>query len=185
MIFNERVHTLRAPYLKRVRDPVWVSCTVCILAGVAVSVFFAAAAPLAQLEHKTGQCSIRLTQENVIGFSTFLLAVGGYLTCVFLCILSFALKAHKAPVSARSSTLTERRMKFVSVSRSGTLQEDDLGRKRDDTMLFKHVFGWTAMLLLTLTNVTVYLTRTDAKRSHVCFLGCLTDGERTPRTSRQ
>ncbi|KAJ4358675.1 uncharacterized protein N0V89_003259 [Didymosphaeria variabile] len=66
-------------------------------------------------------------------------------------------------------------MKSVSVSRSGTLQEDEMRRNRNITMLCKNIIGWASMLSFTLINMTVYLTRTDAKRSHICLLSCLTD----------
>lgn len=175
MIFNEHVHALRAPRINRIRDPVWLTCTLCVVAGIAGSIFFTAVAPLARLERKTGQCSIRLTQQAVIGFSTFLLAVGGYLTGVFVCILWPALRSHEVPISTRQSTYTERRMRFLSVSRDGKLQENERSRKSNIIMLCKHVVGWTAVLLFTLINMTVYLTRAGAKRSHVCLLSCATD----------
>ncbi|KAK7189611.1 hypothetical protein PSPO01_04614 [Paraphaeosphaeria sporulosa] len=175
MNFNEHVHSLRVPRVTRIRDPVWLTCTVCVIAGVAGSIFFAAAAPVAQLEGKTGQCNIHLTKEAIISLSTFLLAVGTYLTGTLVCILWPALKSHAVPISTRTSTYTERRMSFLSVSKDGRLQEDERSRKSNNIMLCKNLMGWTAILSIAVINMTVYLTRAEAKRSHVCLLSCVTD----------
>lgn len=177
MVFNERVHDLRVPSVQRLRDPVWITCSLCVAAGVAASIFLAAVAPLAHLERRTGQCNIRLTQGAVITFSTFLLAVGIYLTCMFICILLSALRSHRATVSTVSPTCTKCPTSFVSISRRGTLPTHEQDRKCNSGTLCKDLAGWVAMLSFTLINSTIYHTWDGAKRSHICLLSCLTDGK--------
>lgn len=177
MIFNEHVHMLRAPRLSRKRDPVWLTCTICVLTGLGGSLFLTAAAPRTQLEHMTKQCEIRLTMSALISFGVFLFAVGLYLAVILFRMIWLALKSHDVSISTRTSTYTERRLSFLSVSRDGKLQENEWSRKRTTIVLCKNLVGWTAMLVIAAINMAVYLTHDGAKKSHICLLICLTDGK--------
>ncbi|KAF1970929.1 hypothetical protein BU23DRAFT_537413 [Bimuria novae-zelandiae CBS 107.79] len=176
MVFNERVHSLRVPYTARIRDPVWVLCTFSIVGGVVITIVFVAVVPWARLDHKSGQCRILIPSEGIIGFCVFLFSVGVFLTGIFIFLLWPRLRWRMSAAS-RYPSLRCDQGKVLVAGQNGhpAQQERTKDRWSGYSVLCKNVMGWVTMLFITLINCTVYITKSGAKRSHICLLSCLTD----------
>ncbi|KAF1979578.1 hypothetical protein BU23DRAFT_522925 [Bimuria novae-zelandiae CBS 107.79] len=66
LFFNERIHILRAPFMSRLLDPVWVVGTIAIIAGFGGVQAFASVAPMASFDTTTGQCLIGIAADASI-----------------------------------------------------------------------------------------------------------------------
>lgn len=177
MLFTEKVYRLRVARHSRLQDPIWLTSTASVIGSLVVTVFFTARVPWTALDPQTRQCSLRFTRAAVITFSVFFLAAGVYIMGIFICIICSSVRSEGTQMSRKSSDPFAERSTSIFNRRRERYREWRKSCRQTDHSVRKNFIGWTAMLSMTLINIVVYETKSEAKRSHICFISCITDSE--------
>ncbi|PVI06433.1 hypothetical protein DM02DRAFT_492803, partial [Periconia macrospinosa] len=187
----ERVHIVRAPFVPRFRDPVWVIGVLVTAGGLGGITAYDYHGPKAELSHDSGLCSIGIVPNASIAIMAMDLFLGTVLTGMFIWILRPSFKSVTEMIS-QSNTGDDGRGRrgggrrwstkclaiWASSGVGGRRQRPKgNGSSRDQLkmMLWRNVIGSTIALMATAANITIYLAWSESTRSYACLLGCLTD----------
>jgi hypothetical protein len=180
----ERVRIVRAPFLERSRDYVWITGTVMTICGYAGILAFEFEAPMAALSLETGICRIGIqpaAAETLVVFDT---ALNITLTGIFIWQLrmSFGSPINRSPSNTHNTVQQPRK----SICRLPTWEKHGLGstgRSSSENnlrlMLMRNVIGCVLLMVNTIVNQATFLTRSFATMAHACLLMCLTDSKST------
>jgi hypothetical protein len=167
MFWLERVRIVRAPFIDRFRDPIWIVGMILIFGGFVTMTGCEFISPRAFLSHVDGSCTIGIHPT----YATAVIAVDTFFN--FLLMGIFILQFRPAdgfaackPVMCKVTRETDNRTSSIRAS-----LHRDLRR-----MLVKNVVGSIFMLLATAVNNILFITQEWANESHSCQLLCLSDG---------
>ncbi|CBX97602.1 hypothetical protein IAQ61_001187 [Plenodomus lingam] len=179
----ERIHIVRAPFVDRRRDSIYLMGTIATVAPFSVILGYEFKDPIAELSSKTGQCRIGLQPYAAIAIMVFDIITNILLTAIFAWQLRPALKAADPPRTSwhthgargereQASLLSSIRCIFrVGRADSGRMSM----RSNIRIMLVRNVVGSSLILLVTAANNIIYLAWRSAILSHICLLMCMTD----------
>ncbi|KAF2627623.1 hypothetical protein BU25DRAFT_303082, partial [Macroventuria anomochaeta] len=178
----ERVHIVRAPFIDRVRDPVWVIGAILTVGGFAAIMGYEFVAPRADLSRVDGICRIGIHPDSGIAVIALDTTINVALTGIFIWQLRPTLGWIVPWPSSRasnSSTESTKRSFLDLFRRQSDDQERSSARATSQrnlkVMLFRNVVGSSLLLCATITNNAIFLTWPFATHSHACQLMCLTD----------
>lgn len=180
----ERVHIIRAPFIDRVRDPVWALGAVTTVGGFAAIMGYEFVAPKAELSRVDGICRIGIRPDSGIAVIALDTIINVALTGIFFWQLRPALGSFifRYPGYTSNGSTNQTKWSFLYLFK----------RKRDDqeqpttqaashrnlrVMLTRNVVGSSLLLSATIANNTIFLTWPLASFSHACQLMCLTDSK--------
>jgi hypothetical protein len=178
----ERVRIVRAPFLPRSRDYVWIVGTIMTICGYGGILAFEYNAPRAALSLETGICTIGIqpgAAETLVVFDT---ALNITLTGVFVWQLrsSFGSLLNRIPSNSHNTVRQQKR----SGCRLPDWEKHGLGstgRSPSENnlrlMLMRNVIGCILLSINTIVNQATFLTRDFATMAHACLLMCLTDSK--------
>lgn len=179
----ERVHIVRAPFIDRVKDPVWVAGAVLIVIGWAAITAYEYIAPRSQLSRVDGICRIGIRPDSAIAVIVLDTIVNVALAGVFIWQLRPALGSI---VSWDSSGIFKFSARTSNRSLLNVIKRDtDEGRiatrvnpaRNVKAMLFRNVIGSWLLLCAQIANNVLFLKWPYATHSHACQLMCLTDSK--------
>jgi hypothetical protein len=173
----ERVRIVRAPFLERSRDYIWITGAVTTICGYPALLCYELVRPRAVLSREDGICRIGalpVTSETMMAFDV---AINVTFTVAFVWQLR---KLFSSPITQSPSTGGLRRTSLhplpvwekYGLSTGRTSSENNLR-----LMLIRNVIGSVLILITTVTNVVTFLTRGFAMMAHACLLMCLTDSK--------
>ncbi|KAH7344274.1 hypothetical protein BKA66DRAFT_434381 [Pyrenochaeta sp. MPI-SDFR-AT-0127] len=176
----ERVHIVRAPFVDRVRDPIYIVGAISTICGFAAIMAYQFVAPMAELSREDGICRIGIQSGAAIAVIVLDTVINIALTMVFIWQLRPAINsiAHPPPIPAPSIVSVKPRLAIshnISWRKVVTSVKKTSSRDNLRAMLVRNVVGSSLLLLNTIANNAIFLTWSFAKMSHACLLMCLTD----------
>ncbi|KAH7086285.1 hypothetical protein FB567DRAFT_67025 [Paraphoma chrysanthemicola] len=178
----ERVRIVRAPFVSRLRDPIWVIGAIITVGGYGGIMSYQSIAPEAQLSRTDGHCRIGSQNGAAIAIIVFDTVLNVSLTSIFVWQLRPAIRsrihwplrrAHGPGELHQQSSWWRRSSKSEVKSGPGIKRLSSHGNLR--IMLIRNVVGSILLLANTVANNAIYLSWTFARMSHACQLMCLTD----------
>jgi hypothetical protein len=183
----ERVHIVRAPFIDRVKDPVWVVGAILTVIGWAAIIAYEYIAPRAELSRVDGICRIGIRPDSAIAVIVLDTVVNVALAAIFIWQLRPALSSiihwetgGSSKLSAGTSTRSLLNI-FRTNSDEGRTTARVNSARNVKAMLLRNVVGSCLLLCAQIANNVLFLTWPFATHSHVCQLMCLTDSELNPR----
>ena len=183
----ERVYIVRAPFVKRIRDPVWITGAIITFAGYFGVMGYQYINPKSRLSREDGVCRIGIQSEAASAFMVLDLMTTVVLTVIFVWHLrrtSTSLQlAHASRQGKRMSSVRQ----FISHGKKDVERNYYTSGSRRNVrhMLIRNVIGSVLLLVSTIVNKTIFLTWDFAKMGHTCLLMCLSDGMFTCRITAQ
>ncbi|KAG9188524.1 hypothetical protein G6011_02447 [Alternaria panax] len=176
----ERVHIVRAPFIDRIRDKLYVVGAILTTGGFIAIMAWQFVNPFAELDHQTGVCRIGIEPQAAMAIIVLDILINTVLTGIFVWQLRPALgsAAPRMRSLASDTTCTEsdspRRglRHWVSKTRHSMRTSSRNGLR---VMLVRNVVGSGFMLMVTVCNNSLFLSWAFAKMSHACLLMCLAD----------
>ncbi|KAF1850842.1 uncharacterized protein K460DRAFT_328129 [Cucurbitaria berberidis CBS 394.84] len=180
LILVERAHALRAPYMRRTYDWLWITGTLSIAAvfgTIAVTGFIW---PIANISRKDGRCRIGLPQFVTIPLLTFDVFINVLLTLVFVYLLSPLVRAGSLPTAAfPASRFTKCFGSLCSRSRarnSVDLHTSNQQRARTiEKLLWRTFIGSCLVLIPTVGNMASLTSFKGRELGWVCLTICSVD----------
>ncbi|KAH9863623.1 hypothetical protein J1614_009555, partial [Plenodomus biglobosus] len=177
----ERIHIVRAPFIDRSRDPIYVVGTFLTVGVNAAIMAYEFKDPITELSRETGLCRIGVQPHAAIAIMVFDTMLNIALTAIFAWQVRPAIKADPArtlwyPDRAGSEQRLSRRRRVRCMFRERTAGLRRMSMRRSiRIMLIRNVVGSSLLLVITATNNIVYLTWSSANKSHICLLMCMSD----------
>jgi hypothetical protein len=177
----ERVRIVRAPFIERKRDLVWIIGSIATLGGYLGAMSFEFVAPESDLSREDGNCRIGIQPGWSVGIIILDTSLNVVLTGTFI----RQLRPKVGPVLHRSLGEVHgsaRQRRSPSISRLLNLEEHGLigsGRTSAESnlrsMIIRNIIGSVLLLLNTVVPNIVFLTWPNARLGHACSILCLTD----------
>jgi hypothetical protein len=173
---------VRAPFLPRSRDYVWIVGTIMTICGYAGILAFEFDAPRAALSLENGICRIGIQPAAAKTLVVFDTALNVTLTGVFIWQLRFFLGSliGRSPSNIHN-TIQQRRKPIYRFAKWEKHSLGSTGRSSSENslrlMLIRNVIGCILLTINTIVNQATFLTRDFATMAHACLLMCLTDSK--------
>jgi hypothetical protein len=166
MFWLERVRIVRAPFVDRFRDPIWVIGMILIFGGFMTMTGCELISPRAFLSRVDGTCTIGIHPS----YSTAVIAVDTFFNFVLMGIFILQFRpmggfADCKPLMRKVARETENKASSTRASLNRNLSR----------MLVRNVVGSIFMLIATAVNNILSITQDFANESHACQLLCLSD----------
>lgn len=176
----ERIHVVRAPFVDRRRDPIYVVGAVLTTGGFIGIMSWQFVNPASELSRKDGECRIGIQSGAAIAIIVLDSIINFVLTAVFVWQLQPAMASALPKLrSITSASNKEATSPVVGWSAwKKRVREFIRGSSVSDVrlMIVRNVVGSGMILTVTLINNGLFLTRAFAKLGHACMLMCLGDG---------
>lgn len=177
----ERIHVVRAPFVDRRRDPIYVVGAVLTTGGFIGIMSWQFINPTAELSRKDGECRIGIQPGAAIAIIVLDSVINFVLTGVFVWQLQPAMASALPKLRSITSASNKEATSPVVGSSSWKKRVRDFiqGSSLSDVrlMMVRNVVGSGMILTVTLINNGLFLTRAFAKLGHACMLMCLGDGK--------
>ncbi|KAF2820281.1 hypothetical protein CC86DRAFT_252227, partial [Ophiobolus disseminans] len=179
----ERVYIVRAPFVKRTRDPVWVTGACITIAGYGGVMGWQYVRPGARLSRDDGICWIGIQSEAAAAFVILDIVTTVVLTFIFVWHLRRTITS-SADWSQRYGYGIHREEDRPSVFRRLFSQNrrdaersyrTRLPRANFRFMLVRNIIASVILLVDTIVNKAIFISWGWAKMGHACLLMCLTD----------
>lgn len=178
----ERVHIVRAPFVDRTRDRLYVIGAILTTGGFFAIMAWQFVNPFSELNHQTGICRIGIEPQAAMAVIVLDILINTVLTGIFVWQLRPALgsAAPKMRSLASNTTCVETDSPSHGFRQwMGKTRHSMRTSSRSDlrVMLVRNVVGSGFMLMVTVCNNSLFLSWAFAKMSHACLLMCLTDSK--------
>ncbi|KAL5395583.1 hypothetical protein PMIN02_003922 [Paraphaeosphaeria minitans] len=177
----ERAHALRAPYMKRSRDWIWLGGMTTIACGFGSIAICGFMWPIANLSEIDGRCRIGLPFRVTIPLLSFDVVINTLLTGIFVHLLRpllrFNVRANEtAPTAVFASSV--RRVLKRSHGRANSLDVYAMNHqsfKSIERLLWKSLTGSILVMLPTVGNLVVLIPLHGQELGWVCLTICAFD----------
>ncbi|KAJ4398309.1 hypothetical protein N0V91_010285 [Didymella pomorum] len=176
----ERARVVRAPFVPRLHDRVWLSGMFIIVGGFGSIAVVGYMSPVVELSDLDGRCRIGLPPRVSFPLLCFDVAVNVLLTGVFFWLLRPVLDFH----GLKAKTWCGERMtrKLKKSMRKSEQQMSDMGaslktamNRNIKTLLWKCLIGSTLVMLPTVANMTQFYIMNSRELGWVCLTICTLD----------
>lgn len=177
----ERAHALRAPYMRRSRDWIWLGGMLTIACGFGSIAVCGFVWPIANLSQDDGRCRIGLPYKVTIPLLSFDVVINTLLTAIFIYLLRPLLRFgglsnEEVPASRFTKGV---RIILKSSSRGGSV---DVYPNRNflksiETLLWKSFIGSLLIMLPTVGNLAALLPLRGQELGWLCLTICTLDGK--------
>jgi hypothetical protein len=179
----ERVRVVRAPFVERKRDAIWIIGATVTVCGYSSIMGFEFVAPEADLSRVDGECRIGIQPSGAIAMMVLDTVLNVVLTSIFVWQLRPAISSFLIRQSNCMQGTSEQQ-KRSSTTRLFQWEQQGLWSARRSTsennlriMVIRNIIGSTLILVNTIVNNAIFLTWAFARMSHACLLMCLTDSK--------
>lgn len=179
----ERVRIVRAPFVKRTRDPIWIVGGIATICGYTAVMGVEYVAPEAELSRIDGICRIGIQPEAAIAMIALDTSVNVILTGIFIWQLrpaAVSLVRHPGHVTTRARRTSSLSWMLKREENGLSSTGRSLSEKNLNAMLVRNVVASILLLLNTVIPNIIFLTWPAARMSHACLLLCLTDSKFDP-----
>jgi hypothetical protein len=155
----ERAHVVRAPYMSRYRDPLWLWSTIVVAGSLVITTIAGFIKPIHWYSPKDGRCYIGLQRYSSIPLLTCDIIVNIYLTLVFVYLMSPLIKSSRPSGGSLGSSITHwignsfaraRQKASVDLHRSNQVMAQKV-----EKLLYKTFIGCVLVVVPTAGNLTV------------------------------
>ncbi|KAH7130560.1 hypothetical protein B0J11DRAFT_430209 [Dendryphion nanum] len=181
----ERVHIIRAPFVDRLRDAVWVIGAVLTVGGFASIMAYEFVDPRHNLSRKDGVCRIGIQPNAGVAVIVLDVTINSVLTGIFIWQLRPAfhsIKCRSIVMPNQPVTQQGRRRSSLKALLGVKIQEQQTYREPRHVLrqnlqkvVIRNIIGSAVVLVNTVINNAIFLTWPFASQSHACQLMCLTD----------
>ncbi len=191
IFLTERAHALRAPYLRRSRDWIWVLSMAVIALGFGSITVVAFMYPVVDISTIDGKCRIGLPIRATISLLVFDVFINCVLTAVFIHLLRPILR-FGGNLRTEASSVPVERSRFKSFllrilllkQRGGLAQELSSSPPLNNSLLdaverliWKSLIGACLVLLPTVVNLCLLYHLQGREQGWLCFTICMLDGK--------
>ncbi|KAH7391127.1 hypothetical protein DE146DRAFT_663561 [Phaeosphaeria sp. MPI-PUGE-AT-0046c] len=177
----ERVRIIRAPFVERGRDPLWIIGATTTICGYTIIMGLELIAPQATNSRVDGICRIGIQPHAAIAMLVLDTVLNVTLTSIFVWQLRPAITSLPHRLSNHAPSRM-RNCRLLSMSRVLEWKNSTYGGAGRSTsennvrlMIIRNIVGSILLLMNTIANNAIFLTWSFARMSHACFLMCLTD----------
>ncbi|KAF2729717.1 hypothetical protein EJ04DRAFT_446679 [Polyplosphaeria fusca] len=173
----ERARVVRAPFVSRLRDWIWVGGMIVICCGFGTIAIVGYMSPIVELSRLDGRCRIGLPPKVSFPLLSFDVGVNFALTAVFFFLLR--------PIVSFDGKTTRTRMfdfRFPRSIRSRqTLDDEDTGSHTSvvnaniKILLWKSLWGSLAIMLPTVGNMAQFYVMKGRELGWICLTVCTLD----------
>ncbi|KAF2733537.1 hypothetical protein EJ04DRAFT_565069 [Polyplosphaeria fusca] len=176
----ERAHALRAPYMSRFSDWIWLSGMLAIVTGFSSLAVCGFLWPIGELSKTDGRCRIGLPLKVTIPFLTFDIVINAALTGIFIYLLKPLL--HYSILSAPivpANWFHERVRRMVKTDNRrasvGVYPVNETFLTSIKMLLWKSLAGSIAVMLPTAANIAALSAQQGRELSWLCLILCIVD----------
>jgi hypothetical protein len=181
MFLLERVRVIRAPFIERKHDAIWIIGAIVVICGYPSIMGYEFIAPEADLSRIDGVCRIGIEPGGAIAMLVLDTVLNVVLTSIFVWQLRPAISTFFIRQSnRRQGTMGGQ----SSMAKLFHWEQQGLwsGRRSSSEnslriMVLRNLIGSALILANTVVNNVIFLTRSFARMSHACLLMCLTDSK--------
>ncbi|KAF2650780.1 hypothetical protein K491DRAFT_608173 [Lophiostoma macrostomum CBS 122681] len=168
----ERVHIVRAPFVRRSRDWLYIISLVVMLISFGAVAINAYLSPIIEMDPADGRCHMGIPGKASIPFMTVDIAVNVALTSIFFYLLRPVVKLHGvSSLSGVFGSNTRRRIRDVETEiRKGTNIQRAIR-----TLLWKSLFGSMLIMLPTVANMVQFYIMSGKELALICLTLCTMD----------
>ncbi|EON66011.1 hypothetical protein W97_05254 [Coniosporium apollinis CBS 100218] len=191
MFLVERAHALRAPYLRRTRDWIWLFGMIIVVTGFGSIAIIAFIFPLAEMSPEDGRCRIGLPLKVTIPLLTFDIVINVALTSIFVHHLGPLIRFESnvggisgnpyMPSHIGGSLKRLFRKSKPRISVSSTLDGDWTTNLNHENMraveklVWKSLIGAVVVMIPTVINLTLLYHWQGREQGWLCFTICTLD----------
>lgn len=185
----ERAHALRAPYMKRSRDWIWLGGMITIACGFGSIAICGFIWPIANLSEIDGRCRIGLPFRVTIPLLTFDVVINTLLTGVFVYLLRPLLRFSVRATEVAPTTLFANGVRRILKRPHGGSNSLDVcpinhhSFKSIERLLWKSLIGSVLIMLPTVGNLVALIPLHGRELGGVCLTICAFDGKCMPAIS--
>jgi hypothetical protein len=177
----ERAHAIRAPYVRRSSDWIWLCGVFVIATGFGSIAICAFLWPIAYLSQTDGRCRIGLPFKVTIPLLTFDVTINLALTAAFIYLLKPLLRFRGAGGANDSgSRLTKGIRRMLSNTEHAHSEEiypiNQNFRKSIEALLWRSLIGSVLVMLPTVGNLAVLYSLEGRELGWLCLTICTVDG---------
>lgn len=180
MFLVERAHALRAPYMRRSADWIWLLGMLSIAGGFGSIAICGFLWPIADLSLQDGRCRVGLPLKVTIPLLTFDIIINTALTGTFIYLLKPLLRFGGVPHSnALSSRFTQGLRKMLKANEQ-SLSSDVYPMNQNflrsiEALLWKTLIGSVLVMLPTVGNIAGLYTLQGRELGWLCLTVCTCD----------
>ncbi|KAI9752177.1 MAG: hypothetical protein M4579_005729 [Chaenotheca gracillima] len=173
----ERAYAIRSQRLRRFKDMGWIGGMLCLICGFGTISILAFVDPVYDLSEEDGRCHIGLPIKLTLSLLTFDICMNIGTTVLFLALLRPYL--HGQIIPPRIKNHLPIRIQRILPSEPGNNAPVVMNRNNDKNVLerlaLKSFFASLAILVGTVTNLTVLFKLQGREQGWICFTTCTID----------
>lgn len=173
----ERVRIMRAPFVERSQDTLWIIGAITTICGYMIIMGLELIAPEAKNSRTDGTCKIGIQPHAAMAMLVLDTVLNVTLTGIFVWQLRPAIMS--LPHHRLSSYRPEKSLSITRILEWKRSGYGGAGRSTSENnlrlMLIRNIIGSILLLMNTIANNAIFLTWPYARMSHACLLMCLTD----------
>lgn len=174
----ERVHLVRAPFVNRWRDPMYMASGIIVSAGLLGTMGWQMVDGIAEMSPKDGKCRTGFHYGAGILIMCWDTTTNLFLTSIFVWQLRSALPLPRPQIPSTTYRASHSSAKGLSLWIEWgykTVRGSSLSGLQ--VMLVRNIIGAVFMLMSSLCINILMVTQDFAKLGHICMLLCLFDGQ--------
>ncbi|KAF2192868.1 hypothetical protein K469DRAFT_503626, partial [Zopfia rhizophila CBS 207.26] len=173
----ERAHIVRAPFMRRTRDPIWLAGLFIIVAGFGTIAIIGYISPVVDLPTIDGLCRIGLPARVSFPLLSFDVTINIALTSVFIYLLRPVLSLKgRLSLSVFSGIRTSRKDRKIGGERTKKPHRTiSAVHKNIRTLLWKSLFGSTLVMVPTAANMAQFYVMEGRELGWICLTICTLD----------
>ncbi|OAG12864.1 uncharacterized protein CC84DRAFT_1080632 [Paraphaeosphaeria sporulosa] len=168
----ERIHVVRAPFVRRSRDWLYLSCLVLMSVSFLAVAINAYLSPIITMEADVGRCHMGIPGKASIPFMSVDIVVDVALTGVFVYLLRPAVKMHG--LNKMNHVFKVPKSQMLGVAKE---LHDTTVRKNIRTLLWKSLIGSLLIMIPTVANMIQFYVMHGRELALVCLALCTIDGK--------
>lgn len=177
----ERAHAIRAPYVRRTSDWIWLFGMFVIVTGFGSIAICAFLWPIAEMSPKDGRCRIGLPFKVTIPLLTFDVTINTALTAVFVYLMKPLLRFRGTDgTNNAGSRITKGIWRMLSNAErphGGEMYPMNQNfHKSIEALLRRSLIGSVLVMLPTVSNLAVMYTLKGRELGWLCLTICTVDG---------
>lgn len=181
----ERAHAIRAPFVRRTSDWIWLSGMFVTAAGFGSIAICAFLWPIAELSPKDGRCRIGLPFKVTIPLLTFDVTINTALTAMFIYLMKPLLRFRGAGgTSSAGNRITKGIWRILSNSKRPHGEEmypmNQNFHKSIEALLRRSLIGSVLVMVPTVGNLAVLFSMKGRELGWLCLTICTVDGAYGP-----
>jgi hypothetical protein len=171
IFFVERIHVVRAPFLRRSRDWIYLSCMVLVLVALVAQSINTYVHPVTEMQESDGRCHFGIPGIASIPGLAIDMIGGVGLTGLFFYLLHPVIKVRgSVPVSGVLRSIMAREASVTQNNKNETVVQRNIR-----ILLWKSIVGAMLIILPTTANMIQFVITEGRELGMICLSICMLD----------